>query len=226
MSEIDNNIEEIVNNNGKVTPEQFALTATYNILVTNDIMLGQVAAVIYHIKQSGQYKQKIKQETKRLEMLLKKIEKRMLEVVGPRSGFLSDVVQLIQDECQANIDQIIEAITEEFEKIGHPYPLLMGHLETALTFSELAVINLDLRYKEMVERKVPDAKNILWLKQDEIKKSINRLIDLLFQGGVVDLNKNQRCKTSLMLIERKLTDVRLIAKSITESDKLNPAKDL
>ena len=86
MSEIDNNIEEIVNNNGKVTPEQFALTATYNILVTNDIMLGQVAAVIYHIKQSGQYKQQIKQETKRLEMLHQKIEKRGVSVIMAHLG--------------------------------------------------------------------------------------------------------------------------------------------
>lgn len=219
-------MEEMVRNDGKATPEQFALTATYNILVTNELALAQVYAAIYYVKHSDQYKQKVKQVTNQLEKLRANLEKKMNEVVGPRIGFLSDVAQLVQDECQVNIDQLIDAITEEFTKAEHPYPKLMAQVELARTFSELAVINLDLRYKEMVEHEVPDAEHIQWLKQDNILRATTKLSELLFKGGTVNLNKNIMCKTALRMIETKLTDVKLIARSITESDKLNPATDL
>lgn len=225
MDETDKDMEELVRNEGKATPEQFALTATYNILVTNELMLAQVYAAIYHVKHSDQYKQKVKQVTNQLEKIRAKLEKKIEEVAGPRIAFLSDVAQMVQDECQVNIDQIIEAITEEFAKINHPYPRLMAQVELARTFSELAIINLDLRYKELIERNVPDPKYILWIRDEDFLRLTNRLSELLFKGGVVNLNKNIMCKTSLRLIEIKLTDVKLIARSISESNKLNPAKD-
>lgn len=226
MDETDKDMEELVRNEGKATPEQFALTATYNILVTNELMLAQVYAAIYYVKHSDQYKQKVKQVTNQLEKIRAKLEKKIEEVAGPRIAFLSDVAQMVQDECQVNIDQIIEAITEEFAKINHPYPRLMAQVELARTFSELAIINLDLRYKELVERNVPDPKYILWIRDEDFLRLTNRLSELLFKGGVVNLNKNIMCKTALRLLEIKLTDVKLIARSISESNKLNPAKDL
>lgn len=225
MSETEKDMEELVNNSAKPTPEQFALTATYNILVTNEVMLAQVYEAIYHVKHSDQYKQKVKQVTNQLEKIRTKLEKKIEEVAGPRIAFLSDVSQMVQDECQVNIDQIIEAITEEFAKINHPYPRLMAQVELARTFSELAIINLDLRYKELVERNVPDPKHIKWLKNKELLQLTTQLSELLFKGGTINLNKNLMCKTALRMIEIKLTDVKLIAKSITESNKLNPAKD-
>lgn len=226
MDETDKDMEELVRNEGKATPEQFALTATYNILVTNELMLAQVYEAIFHVKHSDQYKQKVKQVTNQLEKIRAKLEKKIEEVAGPRIAFLSDVAQMVQDECQVNIDQIIEAITEEFAKINHPYPRLMAQVELARTFSELAIINLDLRYKELVERNVPDPKYILWIRDEDFLRLTNRLSELLFKGGVVNLNKNIMCKTALRLLEIKLTDVKLIARSISESNKLNPAKDL
>lgn len=226
MDETDKDMEELVRNEGKATPEQFALTATYNILVTNELMLAQVYAAIYYVKHSDQYKQKVKQVTNQLEKIRAKLEKKIEEVAGPRIAFLSDVAQMVQDECQVNIDQIIEAITEEFAKINHPDPRLMAQVELARTFSELAIINLDYRYKELVERNVPDPKYILWIRDENFLRLTNRLSELLFKGGVVNLNKNIMCKTALRLLEIKLTDVKLIARSISESNKLNPAKDL
>lgn len=224
MSDTEKDMEELANSTNP-TPEQFALTATYNILVTNEVMLAQIYEAIYHVKHSDQYKQKVKQVTNQLENIRAKIEKKIEEVAGPRIAFLSDVAQMVQDECQVNIDQIIEAITKEFDKINHPYPRLMAQVELARTFSELAIINLDLRYKELVERNVPDPKHIKWLKNKELLQLTTQLSELLFKGGTINLNKNLMCKTALRMIEIKLTDVKLIAKSITESNKLNPAKD-
>lgn len=226
MSETDKDMEEMVRNEGKATPEQFALTATYNILVTNELALAQVYAAIYYVKHSDQYKQKVKQMTNQLEKMRVNQEKKMEEVVGSRIGFLSDVAQLVQDECQVNIDQLIEAITEEFTKARHPYPKLMAQVELARTFSELSIINFDLRYKELVERNIPAPKHIQWLRNEEFLRVTTRLSELLFKGGVVNLNKNLMCKTALRMIEIKLTDVKLIARSISESNKLNPATDL
>ena len=218
-------MEELVNNSTKPTPEQFALTATYNILVTNELMMSQVYAAIYYLKESDQYKQKVKQVTNQLDKMRSDLEKKMYEVTGARIAFLSDVAQFVQDECQVNIDQLIDAITEEFAKINHPYPKLMAQVELAHTFSKLAVINWDLRYKEMVARKVPDPEHIKWLKQDDFIQATKRLSELLFKGGTINLNNNLMCKTALRMIEVKLTDVKLIAKSITESNKLNPTTD-
>lgn len=226
MDETDKDMEELVRNEGKATPEQFALTATYNILVTNELMIAQVYEAIYHIKHSDQYKQKVKQMTNQLEKMRINQEKKLEEVAGHRIAFLSDVAQIVQDECQVNIDQLIEAITEEFAKINHPYPRLMAQVELARTFSELSIINLDLRYKELVERNVPEPKHIQWLRNEEFLRVTTRLSELLFKGGVVNLNKNPMCKTALRMLETKLTDVKLIARSISESNKLNPAKDL
>lgn len=226
MDETDKDMEELVRNEGKATPEQFALTATYNILVTNELMIAQVYEAIYHIKHSDQYKQKVKQMTNQLEKMRVNQEKKLEEVAGHRIAFLSDVAQIVQDECQVNIDQLIEAITEEFAKINHPYPRLMAQVELARTFSELSIINLDLRYKELVERNVPEPKHIQWLRNEEFLRVTTRLSELLFKGGVVNLNKNLMCKTALRMLETKLTDVKLIARSISESNKLNPAKDL
>lgn len=226
MDETDKDMEELVRNEGKATPEQFALTATYNILVTNELMIAQVYEAIYHIKHSDQYKQKVKQMTNQLEKMRINQEKKLEEVAGHRIAFLSDVAQIVQDECQVNIDQLIEAITEEFAKINHPYPRLMAQVELARTFSELSIINLDLRYKELVERNVPEPKHIQWLRNEEFLRVTTRLSELLFKGGVVNLNKNLMCKTALRMLETKLTDVKLIARSISESNKLNPAKDL
>lgn len=226
MDETDKDMEELVRNEGKATPEQFALTATYNILVTNELMIAQVHEAIYHIKHSDQYKQKVKQVTKQLEKMRVNQEKKLEEVAGHRIAFLSDVAQIIQDECQVNIDQLIEAITKEFAKINHPYPRLMAQVELARTFSELSIINLDLRYKELVERNVPDPEHIQWMRNEEFLRLTTRLSELLFKGGVVNLNKNLMCKTALRMLEIKLTDVKLIARSISESNKLNPAKDL
>lgn len=226
MDETDKDMEELVRNEGKATPEQFALTATYNILVTNELMIAQIYEAIYHIKHSDQYKQKVKQMTNQLEKMRINQEKKLEEVAGHRIAFLSDVAQIVQDECQVNIDQLIEAITEEFAKIHHPYPRLMAQVELARTFSELSIINLDLRYKELVERNVPEPKHIQWLRNEEFLRVTTRLSELLFKGGVVNLNKNLMCKTALRMLETKLTDVKLIARSISESNKLNPAKDL
>lgn len=226
MDETDKDMEELVRNEGKATPEQFALTATYNILVTNELMIAQVYEAIYHIKHSDQYKQKVKQMTNQLEKMRINQEKKLEEVAGHRIAFLSDVAQIVQDECQVNIDQLIEAITEEFAKINHPYPRLMAQVELARTFSELSIINLDLRYKELVERNVPEPKHIQWLRNEEFLRVTTRLSELLFKGGVVNLNKNLMCKTALRMLETKLTDVKLIARIISESNKLNPAKDL
>lgn len=225
MSETEKDMEELVNNSAEATPQQFTLTAIYNILVTNDLMLAQVAEAIYRIKKTSIYKQRVKQQTNRLEELRTNFEKKMQEVAGPQIGFLADVAQLIQDECQVNIDQLIESITDEFTKVNHPYPSLMAHIELARTLSELAVINLDLRYKEMIERKIPCAKQIQWLRQKDILHATTKLSELMFKGGKINLNNNLMCKTALRMIEFKLTDVKLIAQCIVESDKLNSTTD-
>ena len=102
----------------------------------------------------------------------------------------------------------------------------MAHIELARTFGELAVINLDLRLEEMHKHKIKEAQNLRWMSQKNIFKSTTRLSEMLFEGGNVNLNKNLMCKTALRMIELKLTDVKLLAKSISESDKLNPATDL
>lgn len=225
MSETEKDMEELVNNSAKPTPEQFALTATYNILVTNELMLAQVYEAIYHVKHSDQYKQKVKQVTNQLEKIHAKLEKKIEEVAGPRIAFLSDVAQIVQDECQVNIDQLIDAITEEFAKINHPYPRLMAQVELSRTFSELSIVNVDLRHKELVERNVPAPEHIKWLKNKDLLRLTTQLSELLFKGGTINLNKNLMCITALRMIEVKLTDVKLIAKSITESNKLNPTTD-
>lgn len=225
MSDTDKEMKKLASST-EPTKEQIALTATYNILVTNELMLAQIYEAISHIKETDKYKQSIKKETKKLEQLVRKFEKKIREVVGPRIGFLADVAQIVQDECQVNIDQLVTAITEEFTKISHPYPLMMAHIELARTFGELAVINLDLRLEEMYKHKIKEAQNLRWMSQKNIFKSTTRLSEMLFEGGNVNLNKNLMCKTALRMIELKLTDVKLLAKSISESDKLNPATDL
>lgn len=213
------NIEEVSIND-------IQLTGTYNILITNELALSWITTAISYIKESPKYRQRIKQETKRLETITQKFEEMMREIYGPRTGFLSDVAQFIEDECKVNIQQIETAMYEGFKILNHSRPLTMAAIEIARTLCELAVVNHKHRIKEMTERGVTDTNQLNYLEMADMLKSTTRLAELYFEGGNINLNKSLICKTALRMIERKLTDAKLIAQAIVEADKLNPAYDL
>lgn len=210
----------------EATKNDIQLTGTYNILITNELALSYITSAISYIKESPKYRQRIKQETKRLETITQKFEEMMREIYGPRTGFLSDVAQFIEDECKVNIQQIETAMYEGFKNINHSRPLTMATIEIARTLCELAVVNHKYRIKEMIERGVTDTNQLNYLKMSDMLKSTTRLAELYFEGGNINLNKSLICKTALRMIERKLTDAKLIAQAIVEADKLNPAYDL
>lgn len=207
----------------EATPKDFELTCIYNAIATNELAFAQLTEAISFIKQSAKYQKQVKQETNRLEKYLKDFEKKMTQVVGSRIWYMSDVVQIIQDECQVNTDQILEAMTREFEKQNHSYPSMMASIELARTYCELAVLSLKKRIQEMAAKGIEDHDNISWLDITKLLSQSTTVCELLFEGGYINLNKNLMCKTALCLIERKLTDCKLIARAINESYKLNPA---
>lgn len=226
MNNTDKNHEVTTGSLEEATPADFELTCIYNAIVTNELAFAQLTEAIGLIKNSAKYQKKTKQETNRLEKYLKDFEKRMTRVVGSRIAYMSDVAQIIQDECQVNTDQILEAMTREFGKVNHSDPAMMASIELARTYCELAVLNLRKRMQEMKSKGIEDYDNISWLDQTKLLNQATTVCELLFEGGNINLNKNLMCKTALCLIERKLTNCKLIATAINESDKLNPAQDL
>ena len=211
--------------------EDILLTSIYNIIFTNDLACSRIADAVYHIKQSGKYRQLIKKETNRLQQLTKEFEKMMSWIAGPRLGFMADANQVVEDECKIHIDGMRLGMKREFKKVGHSNPDMMSHIEMARTFSEMACVNLDCRIKEMLTRGVPEANRMKYMRMTDIFKAVDRLCELLYEGGNIDLNKNELCISSLRLIEVKLTDANLIAKAIVDSENINmenkvPDKDV
>ncbi len=222
MNNTDVNNEVTTGSLEEATLADFEVTCIYNAIVTNELAFAQLTEAIDLIKNSTKYKKQVKQETNRLAKYLKDFERRMDRVAGARIGYMSDVAQIVQEECQVNTDQMLEAMAREFEKVNHSYPEMMASIELARTYCELAVLSLKRRMQEMEKKGIKDFDNISWLDQTKLLNHSTTVCELLFEGGVVNLNKNLMCKTSLTMIERKLTDCKLIARAMNESDKLNP----
>ena len=209
--------------------EDIALTATYNILFTNDLAFSRIAELIYQVKKSPYYKQEVKKDVNRIFLARKEFETRITQVIGPQIEFFSDTTQTIEEECSSYITQMRNHICEELQKAGHPNAVLMSYAETAYTLTQLACVNLDYRIREMKQRRVPECERIKWLRITGIYQLVGSFCRILNKAtkcnqhiDFVDLNQCEGCKSALRSLEKKLTDAHVIARAIAEGEKNNP----
>lgn len=205
----------------EATQEDVAITCTYNILFTNDLACGRIQEMLFELKKSPLYKFKVKQEANRLKKLFVVFERIISEIAGNRIGFLADCNQAIEDECSTHIQNLRESMELHFEVNGQPNARLMSYIECARTFVHMACINIDCRIKDLEKFKLHYANRLNYLRMDEHLRYIDRLSELLFDGGNINLNENVACKINLRRIQSILTSSRMMAKAIQASEDLN-----
>ena len=142
----------------------------------------------------------------------------MGEVFGETVYFFSDAVQIIEEELDPCFQELKEHMTEEFTRSNSSEPELMAALELAFFLTDYARVNFDKRIEELRSRHIPDCKNLEYLRSiKDFSPLIRELLHLVYDGNFMDLNNNQSCLLAVRNIERKLTDVQLIARALEEA---------
>ena len=84
--------------------EAMVIGCTYNVLFTNDIVIGQVVEAVETIKRSPLYRMKTKQLINKVEIVRRKYERMVNEVIGGRCTFFADANDIFLEDIQKHLD--------------------------------------------------------------------------------------------------------------------------
>jgi hypothetical protein len=194
--------------------ESLVVGCTYNVLFTNDIVIGKTYEAIVAIKESPLYRMTMKKAIKKVDSERLIYERLSNGVIGERSDFFARANDKFVEEVQDYIDILYFSIKQELDNKCIIHSSEISKLELARMLCEFGCVQLDSREEALVKKDPRFRKmNINYLRQTKLNNALSDAVKAL---NIPDL----KCKTGVCLkainnLAVKLAEADTIAKAIS-----------
>lgn len=132
--------------------EAMVIGCTYNVLFTNDIVIGLTIEAVESIRKSPLYRFDTKRKVNIVEKDRLKYERMINEVIGNTSSFFADANDIFLEDIQKHVDILYYSIKREFDKVNLSFSDIIARMELARTLCEFSCLQLDKREEELQEK--------------------------------------------------------------------------
>ena len=195
--------------------ESLVVACTYNILFTNDIVMGLIVETAEAIKKTPLYKQKVKQLLRSCEVERRKYEKLVEGIIGDKIEFFADANEVFMMDVKKHIDTLYYSIKNELDKSDVPHSSTISKAQQACTMAGFACVQFDKRMEELKKTDIRLKKfSLQYLRLTTTSHKLSELMDAIPINRTIDLNVTPASQ-SLDIVSKKLADVDSIAKAIS-----------
>lgn len=195
--------------------EAMVIGCTYNVLFTNDIVIGLTIEAVESIRKSPLYRFDTKRKVNIVEKDRLKYERMINEVIGNRSSFFADANDIFLEDIQKHVDILYYSIKREFDKVNLSFSDIIARMEIARTLCEFSCLQLDKREEELQEKDKRFKKfGIDYLRLTNLLRSLSETMKTLNVPCTVNLN-TEECTKAINILSVKLADANTIAKAIS-----------
>lgn len=111
--------------------EAMVIGCTYNVLFTNDIVIGLTIEAVESIRKSPLYRFDTKRKVNIVEKDRLKYERMINEVIGNTSSFFADANDIFLEDIQKHVDILYYSIKREFDKVNLSFSDIIARMELA-----------------------------------------------------------------------------------------------
>lgn len=195
--------------------EAMVIGCTYNVLFTNDIVIGLTIEAVESIRKSPLYRFDTKRKVNIVEKDRLKYERMINEVIGNTSSFFADANDIFLEDIQKHVDILYYSIKREFDKVNLSFSDIIARMELARTLCEFSCLQLDKREEELQEKDKRFKKfGIDYLRLTNLLRSLSETMKTLNVPCMVNLN-TEECTKAINILSVKLADANTIAKAIS-----------
>lgn len=195
--------------------EAMVIGCTYNVLFTNDIVIGLTIEAVESIRKSPLYRFDTKRKVNIVEKDRLKYERLINEVIGNTSSFFADANDIFLEDIQKHVDILYYSIKREFDKVNLSFSDIIARMELARTLCEFSCLQLDKREEELQEKDKRFKKfGIDYLRLTDLLRSLSETMKTLNVPCTVNLN-TEECTKAINILSLKLADANTIAKAIS-----------
>lgn len=195
--------------------EAMVIGCTYNVLFTNDIVIGLTIEAVESIRKSPLYRFDIKRKVNIVEKDRLKYERMINKVIGNTSSFFADANDIFLEDIQKHVDILYYSIKREFDKVNLSFSDIIARMELARTLCEFSCLQLDKREEELQEKDKRFKKfGINYLRLTNLLRSLSETMKTLNAPCTVNLN-TEECTKAINILSVKLADANTIAKAIS-----------
>lgn len=195
--------------------EAMVIGCTYNVLFTNDIVIGLTIEAVESIRKSPLYRFDTKRKVNIVEKDRLKYERMINEVIGNTSSFFADANDIFLEDIQKHVDILYYSIEREFDKVNLSFSDIIARMELARTLCEFSCLQLDKREEELQEKDKRFKKfGIDYLRLTNLLRSLSETMKTLNVPCTVNLN-TEECTKAINILSVKLADANTIAKAIS-----------
>lgn len=195
--------------------EAMVIGCTYNVLFTNDIVIGLTIEAVESIRKTPLYRFDTKRKVNIVEKDRLKYERMINEVIGNTSSFFADANDIFLEDIQKHVDILYYSIKREFDKVNLSFSDIIARMELARTLCEFSCLQLDKREEELQEKDKRFKKfGIDYLRLTNLLRSLSETMKTLNVPCTVNLN-TEECTKSINILSVKLADANTIAKAIS-----------
>lgn len=195
--------------------EAMVIGCTYNVLFTNDIVIGLTIEAVESIRKSPLYRFDTKRKVNIVEKDRLKYERMINEVIGNTSSFFADANDIFLEDIQKYVDILYYSIKREFDKVNLSFSDIIARMELARTLCEFSCLQLDKREEELQEKDKRFKKfGIDYLRLTNLLRSLSETMKTLNVPCTVNLN-TEECTKEINILSVKLADANTIAKAIS-----------
>lgn len=195
--------------------EAMVIGCTYNVLFTNDIVIGLTIEAVESIRKSPLYRFDTKRKVNIVEKDRLKYERMINEVIGNTSSFFADANDIFLEDIQKHVDILYYSIKREFDKVNLSFADIIARMELARTLCEFSCLQLDKREEELQEKDKRFKKfGIDYLRLTNLLRSLSETMKTLNVPCTVNLN-TEECTKAINILSVKLADANTIAKAIS-----------
>lgn len=194
--------------------ESLVVACTYNILFTNDIVMGLILEAAEAIKKTPLYKQKVKQLLKSCEVERRKYEKLVEAIIGDKIEFFAEANEVFTMDVKQYVDTLFYSIKNELDKGDVPHSSAISKAQQACTMAGFACVQFDRRMDELKKTDIRLKKfSLQYLRLTTLSHKLSELMDAIPIDRTIDLNVTPASQ-SLDIVSKKLADIDSIAKAI------------
>ena len=195
--------------------EAMVIGCTYNVLFTNDIVIGLTIEAVESIRKTPLYRFDTKRKVNIVEKDRLKYERLINEVIGNTSSFFADANAIFLEDIQKHVDILYYSIKREFDKVNLSFSDIIARMELARTLCEFSCLQLDKREEELQEKDKRFKKfGIDYLRLTNLLRSLSETMKTLNVPCTVNLN-TEECTKAINILSVKLADANTIAKAIS-----------
>lgn len=195
--------------------EAMVIGCTYNVLFTNDIVIGLTIEAVESIRKTPLYRFDTKRKVNIVEKDRLKYERMINEVIGYTSSFFADANDIFLEDIQKHVDILYYSIKREFDKVNLSFSDIIARMELARTLCEFSCLQLDKREEELQEKDKRFKKfGIDYLRLTNLLRSLSETMKTLNVPCTVNLN-TEECTKAINILSVKLADANTIAKAIS-----------